>query len=110
MSIMNRQSSIICRPSSVLRSTTVENIRQIHPFYAKQSQFYAFFTRKRRFHQKTKPIQTQFNPIQSQFNPKQTQSLKAKNAGLYLPFFGKRLIILCFEKLNHEYLKIRRIR
>jgi hypothetical protein len=39
-----------------------------------------FFTGKRRFHQKTKPIQTQFKPnkaktkpIQTQFNPKQTQ-------------------------------------
>jgi len=55
------------------RSTTVENVRQINPFYAKQSQFYAFFARKRRFHQKTNPIQTQLKPIQSQFNPKQTQ-------------------------------------
>jgi len=46
-------------------STTVENIRQITPFYAKQTQFSAFFTRKRRFHQKTKPIQTQLKPIQT---------------------------------------------
>jgi hypothetical protein len=54
-------------------STPVENVRQITPFYAKQSQFYAFFARKRRFHEKTNPIQTQLKPIQSQFNPKQTQ-------------------------------------
>ncbi|MDT8304091.1 MAG: hypothetical protein RQ760_21595, partial [Sedimentisphaerales bacterium] len=39
MSIMNRQSSVIRRPSSVLRSTTVENSLQITPFYAKQTQF-----------------------------------------------------------------------
>jgi hypothetical protein len=59
-------------------STTVENVRQITPFYAKQSQFYAFFARKRRFHEKTKPKQTQLKPIQSQFKPKQTQ-FKPKN-------------------------------
>jgi len=80
MSIMNRQSSIIYRPSSVLCSTTVENVRQINPFYAKQSQFYAFFARKRRFHEKTNPIQTQFKankaknkPNLSQNKPNQTQ-------------------------------------
>jgi hypothetical protein len=56
-----------------LRSTPVENVRQITPFYAKQTQYYAFFARKRRFYEKTKPIQTQLKPIQSQFNPKQTQ-------------------------------------
>jgi hypothetical protein len=55
-------------------STPVENVRQITPFYAKQSQFYAFFARKRRFHEKTNPIQTQLKPIQSQFKPN-----KAKN-------------------------------
>jgi len=54
-------------------STTVENSLQITPFYAKQTQFYAFFARKRRFHEKTNPIQTQLKPIQSQFNPIQTQ-------------------------------------
>ena len=42
------------------RSTTVENSLQIAPFYAKQSQFYAFFAPKRRFHEKTNPIQTQY--------------------------------------------------
>ena len=57
-----------------LRSTTVENIRQITPFYAKQTQFCAFFAQKRRFHEKTKPIQTQFNPKQTQFKANQTQS------------------------------------
>jgi hypothetical protein len=56
------------------RSTTVENIRQINPFYAKQTQFCAFFARKRRFHVKTKPKQTQLKPIQTQFKPN-----KAKN-------------------------------
>jgi hypothetical protein len=35
--------------------------------YAKQSQFYAFFALKSRFHEKTNPIQTQFNPKQTQF-------------------------------------------
>jgi len=63
----------ITNNQSKRRSTPVENVRQITPFYAKQSQFCAFFARKRRFHQKTKPIQTQLKPIQSQFNPKQTQ-------------------------------------
>ena len=60
-----------------IHSTNVENIRQITPFYAKQSQFYAFFTPKRRFHEKTNPIQTQFKanitqnkPNLSQFKPK----------------------------------------
>ena len=56
-----------------LRSTNVENVRQITPFYAKQSQFYAFFARKRRFHEKINPIQTQLKPKQTQFNPIQTQ-------------------------------------
>ena len=58
-------------------STFVENIRQIQPFYAKQTQFYAFFTPKRRLCQKTKPIQTQFKanltqnkPNLSQYKPK----------------------------------------
>jgi hypothetical protein len=41
--------------------------------YAKQTQFYAIIARKRRFYEKTKPIQTQSKPIQSQFNPKQSQ-------------------------------------
>ncbi len=49
-----------------LRSTPVENVRQITPFYAKQTQFCAFIARKRRFHEKTKPIQTQFKPKQTQ--------------------------------------------
>ena len=57
-----------------LRSTTVENSLQITPFYAKQTQFYAFFARNRRFHEKTKPKQTQLKPIQTQFKPN-----KAKN-------------------------------
>ena len=35
---VNRQSSIIYRPSSVCPSTTVEIALQISPFYAKQSQ------------------------------------------------------------------------
>jgi hypothetical protein len=43
---MDHQSSIIYRPSSIFslynhreRSTTVEDSLQIHPFYAKQTQF-----------------------------------------------------------------------
>jgi hypothetical protein len=55
-------------------STFVENIRQITPFYAKQTQLYAFFARKCQFHEKTNPIQTQFKPNLSQLKPKQTQS------------------------------------
>ncbi len=55
------------------RSTTVENVRQITPFYAKQTQFYVLLARKRRFHQKTNPIQTQLKPKQTQLKPKQTQ-------------------------------------
>jgi hypothetical protein len=58
-----------------LRSTTVENIRQITPFYAKQSQFYAFFARKRRFHKKTNPIQTQFKPNKAKNKPNLSQFL-----------------------------------
>jgi hypothetical protein len=56
------------------RSTTVENSLQITPFYAKQSQFYAFFAQKRRFHEKTNPIQTQFKANLTQNKPN-----KAKN-------------------------------
>ncbi len=70
--ITNNHSSLIDNQSK-RPSTTVENSLQINPFYAKQTQFYAFFARKRRFHEKTKPIQTQFNPIQTQFKPKQSQ-------------------------------------
>jgi len=66
--LFGNHSSLIDNQSKK-RSTPVENVRQINPFYAKQTQFYAFFTGKRRFHQKTNPIQTQFNPIQSQFKP-----------------------------------------
>ena len=67
-------------------STTVENVRQINPFYAKQTQFQkckkninAFLTmRYANFNtlmgQKTKPIQTQLKPIQTQF-----KANKAKN-------------------------------
>ena len=74
------------------RSTNVENSLQIHPFYAKQTQFQkrqkninAFLVMRYEnldilMGQKTKPkqtqlkpIQTQFNPIQSQLKPKQTQ-------------------------------------
>jgi hypothetical protein len=62
-----------CPIYAVIPSTTVENSLQITPFYAKQSQFYPFFAPKRRFHEKTNPIQTQFKPIQTQLNPKQSQ-------------------------------------
>ena len=55
--ITNNQSSLI--DNHLKRSTTVENSLQITPFYAKQTQFYAIFARKRRFHEKTNPIQTQ---------------------------------------------------
>jgi len=58
-------------------STTVENSLQINPFYAKQTQFYAFFARKRRFHEKTNPIQSQFKPNLSQYKANLSQ-FKAK--------------------------------
>ncbi len=61
------------------RSTTVENVRQITPFYAKQTQFCAFFARKRRFHEKTKPKQTQLKPIQTQFKANLTQNKPNSN-------------------------------
>ena len=74
---------------AVLRSTTVENSLQITPFYAKQSQFYAFFARKCRFHQKTNPIQTQLKPIQTQF-----KANKAKNKPNSNPIsLGKKLTL-----------------
>jgi len=67
-------------------STTVENSLQITPFYAKQSQSYAFFARKCRFYKKTNPIQTQFKanltqnkPNLSQFQSQTNPILKAKN-------------------------------
>jgi hypothetical protein len=56
------------------RSTPVENVRQITSFYAKQSQFYAFLTGKRRFHQKTNPIQTQFKANKANNKPNLTQN------------------------------------
>jgi len=60
-------------------STTVENVRQITPFYAKQSQFCAFLARKRRFHEKTKPIQTQLKPKQTQFKPNKANNKPNSN-------------------------------
>ena len=63
-----------------LRSTTVENSLQINPFYAKQSQFCAFLARKRRFHEKTKPIQTQFKANKAKNKPNSKPICrKAKN-------------------------------
>jgi hypothetical protein len=41
--------------------------------YAKQSQFCAFFTPKRRFHEKTNPIQTQFKANKAKNKPNLTQ-------------------------------------
>jgi len=52
--------SLLACLSGAKRSTFVENVRQIDPFYAKQTQFFAFFAQKRRFHEKTNPIQTQY--------------------------------------------------
>jgi len=67
--ITNNHSSLIDNQSKG-RSTPVENVRQITPFYAKQTQFYAFIARKRRFHEKTNPIQTQFKPNSKPIKPK----------------------------------------
>ncbi|MCP4610742.1 MAG: hypothetical protein GY845_18700 [Planctomycetes bacterium] len=55
-------------------STIVENSLQISPFYAKQSQFFAFFARKRRFNEKTNPIQTQFKANKAKNKPNLTQN------------------------------------
>ena len=60
-------------------STPVENVRQIDSFYAKQTQFSSFFARKRRFCQKTKPIQTQFKPNLTQFKANLTQNKPKTN-------------------------------
>jgi fructose-specific phosphotransferase system IIA component len=62
-----------------LRSTPVENVRQINPFYAKQTQFCAFFTGKRRFHQKTNPIQTQFKANKANNKPNLSQNKANSN-------------------------------
>jgi 23S rRNA (adenine2503-C2)-methyltransferase len=62
-----------------ISSTPVENVRQITPFYAKQSQFYAIFTCKRRFHQKTNPIQSQTKPILAQYQGWQSQNKPNSN-------------------------------
>jgi hypothetical protein len=93
-------------------STTVENVRQITPFYAKQSQFCAFFARKRRFHQKTNPIQTQLKPIQTQFKPNKAKNkpnsnpIFAKNRHLFGLDIGK--INICGVKMESRcHLKIR---
>ena len=66
-----------CKLYAMICSTTVENIRQITPFYAKQTQFYAIFARKSRFNEKTNPIQSQFKANLTQNKPNLTQ-FKAK--------------------------------
>ncbi len=87
-----------------LRSTPVENVRQITPFYAKQSQFCAFFARKRRFHEKTKPIQTQLKPKQTQFKPNKAKNkpnsnpIPAKNRHLFGLDIGK--FDICGNKMD----------
>ena len=47
-------------------STPVENVRQIRLFMQNKPNFSPFFTQKRRFHKKTKPIQSQTKPILAQ--------------------------------------------
>jgi len=71
-------------------STTVENSLQITPFYAKQTQFCAFLARKRRFHGKTKPIQTQFKPKQSQF-----QASKRKDCHFSKGNYADQMLRFC---------------
>jgi hypothetical protein len=73
LQITNNQSSLIDNQSK-RHSTSVENIRQITPFYAKRTQFSPFFIEKRLFNPKTNPIQSQTNPKQTQFKPKRTQN------------------------------------
>ena len=77
---LNHQSSVVSRPSSVFRSTNVENIRQITPFYAKQ---------------------TQFNPKQTQFKANSNPILETRivsNVNL-----GKYLLPLKY-KFQHPFL------
>jgi hypothetical protein len=74
-----------------LRSTLVENIRQITPFYAKQTQFQkwqkninTYLTMRYEnldtlMGQKTKPKQTQFKPIQTQFKPNKANNKANSN-------------------------------
>jgi hypothetical protein len=61
------------------RSTTVENSLQITPFYAKQTQFYTFIAPKRRFHEKTNPIQTQFKANLTQNKPNKANNKANSN-------------------------------
>jgi hypothetical protein len=90
-----------------LPSTTVENVRQITPFYAKQTQFDGgpnehklryekqlqdiiplaqakkqtqFKANKAKYKANSNPIKPKTNPIQTQFNP---ITERAKNAGVY---------------------------
>ncbi|MDT8303673.1 MAG: hypothetical protein RQ760_19485, partial [Sedimentisphaerales bacterium] len=72
---------------AVISSTTVENVRQITPFYAKQSQFDGGQNEHNSYYNNEicniehLADRKKTNPIQSQFNPKQTQNKanKAKN-------------------------------
>ncbi len=83
--ITNNHSSLIDNQSK-RRSTPVENVRQITPFYAKQSQFWkwqkninTFLTM--RYRNLNSLMGGKTNPIQTQLKPKQTQfkANKAKN-------------------------------
>ena len=78
----------------VIPSTIVENSLQITPFYAKQTQFYPFFAPKRRFHEKTNPIQTQFKanltqnkPNLSQYKPNSNPIAKYSKTALWRIMF-----------------------
>ncbi|MCP4613989.1 MAG: hypothetical protein GY845_35330 [Planctomycetes bacterium] len=70
-----------CPLHAIARSTPVENIRQIHPYLRKQTQFQKCKMMQAQYiqgimkniaasgHEKTDPIQSQFNPKQTQFKP-----------------------------------------
>ena len=75
-------------------STPVENVRQIRPFYAKQTQFSPFFAPHRRFYEKTNPIRTQFKPNLTQNKPNLTQN-KANSNPILSALEGHRTEIRC---------------
>ena len=83
-------------PLYAKRSTFVENSLQITPFYAKQSQFYAFLASKRRYQQKTNPIQTQYKANLTQNKPNLSQ-FKAKTNPIKAGAYGHREKQITFD-------------
>ena len=83
-------------PLYAKRSTTVENSLQIHPFYAKQTQFYAFFAPNRRFYKKQTQFQTQFKANLTQNKPNLSQ-FKAKTNPIKAGTYGHRETQITFD-------------